>query len=267
MREEEIRLPDKLAFVNIEAEQSCLGAALQDKRSVDRLREMEISDFTEPEHRVLYESIIEVDAKHQPVDIVTMHTALSEKNKLQLIGGDFFLMKLINQVPTTANMNTYVQIVRECTARRKLKAIGEELIRSSGYLDTEVDGIREKAALAVRDVKGSGGVKLISQEEAVMMTYEKMDKAQKKEGQTNDRIMTGIKQLDKMTGGLSGSKLMIIGARPSGVHVLLHGHGRACAEGRLGGLHAGAEGRARQENHHLQQPPSRPDESLRSTFS
>ena len=215
MRDEEIRLPDKLAFVNIEAEQSCLGAALQDKRSVDRLREMEISDFTEPEHRVLYESIIEVDAKHQPVDLVTMHTALSEKNKLQLIGGDFFLMKLINQVPSTANMNTYVQIVRECTARRKLKAIGEELIRSSGYLDTEVDGIREKAALAVRDVKGSGGVKLISQEEAVVMTYEKMDKAQKKEGQTNDRIMTGIKQLDKMTGGLSGSKLMIIGARPS----------------------------------------------------
>lgn len=215
MRDEEIRLPDKLAFENVEAEQCCLGAALQDKRSVDRLREMEISDFTEPEHRVLYEAIIEVDAKHQPVDLVTMHTALSEKNKLQLIGGDSFLMQLINHVPSTANMNTYVQIVRECTARRKLRAIGEELIRSSGYLDTEVDGIREKAALAVRDVKGSGGVRLISQEEAVVMTYEKMDKAQKKEGQTNDRIMTGIKQLDKMTGGLSGSKLMIIGARPS----------------------------------------------------
>ena len=215
MRDEEVRLPDRLAYKNIEAEQACLGAALQDQRSVERLKNMQIEDFTEPEHRVLYSAIVESDAKGLPVDMVAMHTVLSEQNKLEMIGGTGYLMQLINAVPTTANMMTYVRLVQECTARRKLKEIGEELIRESGYLDSEVDGIREKAALSVRDVKGTGSVKLISQGEAVMKTFEKMDKAQKKEGQTNDRIQTGIKPLDKMTGGLSGSKLMIIGARPS----------------------------------------------------
>ena len=215
MRDEEVRLPDRVAYKNIEAEQACLGAALQDQKSVERLKNMLIEDFTEPEHRVLYSAIIESDAKGLPVDMVAMHTVLSEQNKLEMIGGTGYLVQLINEVPTTANMMTYVRLVQECTARRKLKEIGEELIRESGYLDSELDGIREKAALSVRDVKGTGSVKLISQGEAVMKTYEKMDKAQKKEGQENDRILTGIKPLDKMTGGLSGSKLMIIGARPS----------------------------------------------------
>ncbi len=215
MREDEIRIPDKLAYRNLEAEECCLGAAMQDEKSVNRLKEMTIDDFTEPENRVLYTAILENNAKGMPVDLVAMHTVLSEQNKLDMIGGDAFLMKIISETPTTANMMYYIRIVQECTARRKLKAIGEELIRKSGYLDEEIDGIREKAALSVRDVKGTGGVKLISQSDAVVMTYEKMDHAQKRDGQANDRIQTGIKPLDKMTGGLSGSKLMIIGARPS----------------------------------------------------
>lgn len=215
MRDEEIRLPDRLAYKNIEAEQSCLGAALQDEKSVERLKGMDISDFTEPEHRVLYSAILENNAKGMPIDLITMYTVLGEQNKLEMIGGVEYLMRLINAVPSTVNMMSYIKIVQECTTRRKLKAIGEELIRSSGYMDCEIDGIREKAALSVREVKGTGGVKILNQSDAVIMTYEKMDDAQRREGQTNNRIQTGIKPLDKMTGGLSGSKLMIIGARPS----------------------------------------------------
>ena len=215
MREEENRLPDRLAYRNLEAEQSVLGAALQDEKAVKRLREMEIDAFTEPENRVLAASILEVNSKNQPVDLVTMHTVLSEHGKLDMIGGDAYLMQLIANVPTTANVGTYINILNECRARRKLKEIGEELVRKSGYMDEEVDAIREGAALSVRDVKGTGGVKLISQEEAVFLTYEKMEDNQKRDGVAKNRIMTGIKQLDKMTGGLSGSKLMIIGARPS----------------------------------------------------
>ena len=215
MREEECRLPDRLAFSNPEAEQCILGAAMQDRQSVDRLKEMDLTDFTEPEHRVLCEAILELDAKKLPVDTVTLHTALSEKNKLALIGGDVFLLNVLNRVPHTGNLESYIRIVKECTARRKLKEIGEEMIRKSGHLDENLDAIRESAALTIRDVKTGGGANLISQGEAVMMTYDRMDEAQKKEGQPENRILTGIKPLDKMTGGLSGSKLMIIGARPS----------------------------------------------------
>lgn len=215
MREEDVRLPDRLAYKNIEAEQCVLGAAMQDKKSLGLMREMSVEAFTEPEHRVLFSSILELDAKKQNVDLVTLHAVLSEQNKLEMIGGDPFLVRLLTMVPSTVNTGSYVQIVNDCMARRKIKEIGEELIRKSGYLDDDVSAIREAAALNIREVKAGSGVKLISQQEAVIMTYDMIDRAQKRDGQENNRIQTGIKPLDRMTGGLSGSKLMIIGARPS----------------------------------------------------
>ena len=209
------RLPDRLAYKNVEAEQCVLGAALQDGNAVKRLQEIDISCFTEPEHRVLYSSILEVAAKGNSVDLVTMHSVLSEQNRLEMIGGDAYLMHLLGMVPSTVNIGSYIQIVNECAARAKLKKVGEELIRKSGYLNEELDTIREGAAVSIREVQAGTGVKLVSQNEAVLMTYERMDANQKREDVTKNRIMTGIKQLDRMTGGLSGSKLMIIGARPS----------------------------------------------------
>ena len=215
MRNDEVRLPDKLAFRNIEAEQSVLGAALQSKQAVDRMREMDINCLTEPEHRVLYESILEVDAKGQTVDLVTMHVALSEQNKLDMIGGDMYLLTLINMTPSPAAVSIYIKIVQECAARRRMKEIGEELIRRAGYLDEEMDHIREDAALNIREVRTGSDLKLVEQSEAIMMTYDMLEQAQSREGKEKNRILTGIKPLDKMTGGLYGSKLMIIGARPS----------------------------------------------------
>ena len=215
MSKEDIKTPDALAMRNVDAERCILGAAMQDQKCVELLKEMDSSDFTEPEHRVIYTAILENDAKGQPPDLVLLHTILSEQNKIALIGGDVYLLRLMGMVPATSNTPYYIRVVRECSARRKLKAIGEELIRRSQFLDESVDEIRENAALAVKDIRGSGTVRIVNQSDAVLMTYEKMDQAQKKEGVENGRIQTGIRQLDRMTGGLSGSKLMIIGARPS----------------------------------------------------
>ena len=113
MRNEEVRLPDSLAYRNVEAEQSVLGSALQSKKAVDLMREMDISCFTEPENRVLCEAILEVDAKGQPVDLVTIHTALSEQNKLDMIGGTVYLMQLINTTPTPSAA-TSAATIRNC---------------------------------------------------------------------------------------------------------------------------------------------------------
>lgn len=215
MIDETLRGADQLAFRNIEAEQCCLGAALQDSQSVQRLKTMDISDFTEPKHQALYSAILENFSNGMPADLVTLHKVLSKQNMLDLVGGDVYLMTLIRNVPTTANMTYYVRLVQECTSRRKLKAIGESLIIESGHLDEDVDNIREKAALSVREVRGSGDVHVIMQRDAVLSTFESLEQAQRREGQESKRIFTGIKQLDTLTGGLYGSKLIVIGARPS----------------------------------------------------
>ena len=150
-----------------------------------------------------------------PVDLVTMYTELQKSNRIEIIGGATYLPKLVSSVVTTANVKSYIRIVRECATRRRLRGIGESLIQASAEFEKNVDEIRETAALDIRKVKGDGGIKLVNQEQAVIDTYEQLSDAQKREDQPDNRIMTGLGPLDKMTGGLYGSKLMIIGARPS----------------------------------------------------
>lgn len=211
----EMPYADIFAYGNIEAEMSVLGAAMQDGKALKLVAEMSPEDFTAPEHRLILMAMKELAKAGKPVDLVTMHEQLSAGKKIDIIGGVAYLMQLINFTPTTANVKSYIGIVRECAARRQLKAIGEALISASGNSERKVDEIREKAALTIRDVRAGNAVKMISQEEAVILTYEKMDEAQKREDKPDDRIMTGIRGLDKRIGGLAGSKLVVIGARPS----------------------------------------------------
>jgi len=203
------------AYTNIEAEINVLGAAMQDDKALKAVVEMDPDDFSEPAHRLILNAMKDLNRAGTPVDLVTMYTELQKSNRIEIIGGAAYLPKLISSVVTTANVKSYIRIVRECATRRRLRGIGESLIQASAEPEKNVDEIRETAALDIRKVKGDGGIKLVNQEQAVIDTYEQLSDAQKREDQPDNRIMTGLGPLDKMTGGLYGSKLMIIGARPS----------------------------------------------------
>lgn len=203
------------AYTNIEAEINVLGAAMQDDKALKAVVEMDPDDFSEPAHRLILNAMKDLNRAGTPVDLVTMYAEMQKANRIEIIGGPAYLPKLISSVVTTANVKSYIRIVRECATRRRLRGIGESLIQASAESEKTVDEIRETAALDIRKVKGDGGIKLVNQEQAVIDTYEQLSDAQKREGQPDNRIMTGLGPLDKMTGGLYGSKLMIIGARPS----------------------------------------------------
>ena len=203
------------AYTNIEAEINVLGAAMQDDKALKAVVEMDPDDFSEPAHRLILNAMKDLNRAGTPVDLVTMYTELQKANRIEIIGGAAYLPKLVSSVVTTANVKSYIRIVRECATRRRLRGIGESLIQASAEFEKNVDEIRETAALDIRKVKGDGGIKLVNQEQAVIDTYEQLSDAQKREDHPDNRIMTGLGPLDKMTGGLYGSKLMIIGARPS----------------------------------------------------
>ena len=203
------------AYTNIEAEINVLGAAMQSDKALKAVVEMDPDDFSEPAHRLILNAMKDLSRAGTPVDLVTMYAELQKANRIEIIGGAAYLPKLVSSVVTTANVKSYIRIVRECATRRRLRGIGESLIQASAEPEKNVDEIRETAALDIRKVKGDGGIKLVNQEQAVIDTYEQLSDAQKREDHPDNRIMTGLGPLDKMTGGLYGSKLMIIGARPS----------------------------------------------------
>ena len=144
--------PD-LTYRNVEAEQSVLGAALQDTKAAELVAEMADDEFNEPEHRVIHAAIRRMVKENVPIDLLTIHKVLCEQKQDAIIGGAAYLAKLVGAVPTTANVKTYINIVRECCSRRRLKAIGQALIGASADGGRTVDEIREKAAVTIRDVK------------------------------------------------------------------------------------------------------------------
>ena len=204
-------------FENQAAEISVLGAALKDERSARLTAELEAEDFTLPAHRVIYQVIRQQVLKNEPVDLLTISSALKRTGQMETAGGDACLVELTSQVPTTANVTSYIDLVRECAGRRRLRDVGQALINDAGDSSQSVAEIRENAVLQLHRVSAGAGVRLIPQMEAVMAAYEAMENRQQIEGkeQKEPRIMSNIRQLDDLTGGLYGSKLVVIGARPA----------------------------------------------------
>ena len=104
-----------------EAEVSVLGAMLQDGEAV--LRAMELltaEDFYLPEHQELFRTMADLNREHSPIDLVTMHAELARRGTLEGVGGLENLMRIMNAVPTSANVKAYIDIVREKSTLRRL---------------------------------------------------------------------------------------------------------------------------------------------------
>ena len=199
------------AYLNLEAEQSVLGAALLDASAAELAAEMVQDDFSYPAHKIIHQAIRRMVNEHVPIDLVTMHKALMESNQMDLSGGPGYLTQLINKTPTVANVKTYITIVRECSSRRRLRAIGQELLDASADGLRTVDEIREQTALSIRDVL-SGESNLVTLSESIVETYDLMGSKES----ISRAVPTGISEIDRcIGGGLLGSLLMVIGARPS----------------------------------------------------
>src|SRR3989339_2178837 len=115
---------------NLEAEQSLIGSLLIDKDSLvsvaDRLSP---DDFYRDSHRLLFDTILELFERHEPIDILALGNRLEEKGILQKIGGRAYLVELSNMVPTSAHVAHYADIVQKKSTLRRLLGAAAEITR------------------------------------------------------------------------------------------------------------------------------------------
>ncbi|HYI21146.1 MAG TPA: DnaB-like helicase N-terminal domain-containing protein, partial [Candidatus Limnocylindrales bacterium] len=127
---------DRLPPQSIEAEQSILGALLIDRDAV-----IEVADFLRPvdfyrqAHSTIYDAILELYDRREPVDIVTVSEALERREALEQVGGSAYLTSLINLTPTAVNAVHYARIVeRKGVLRNLIGAAGK--IAAIGFDDS-----------------------------------------------------------------------------------------------------------------------------------
>ena len=202
---------------SVEAEISVLGAMLQDSTAV--LRGMELlhaDDFYQPEHRELFKVMAELYQQRSPIDLVTMHTELARRGTLEGIGGDAYLMRILNEVPATANVRAYIDIVLEKSTLRKLIDACRGIMKDCYTQENPVPEVLASAEKAIFDIvmNRADGETLKPLQEVLENTYTQIEELDKLKGAIAG-VPTGFIDLDSMLTGLHKGELIIVGARPA----------------------------------------------------
>ena len=201
---------------DIEAEQAVIGSMLTDKDAVmlaiEKLKE---ESFYRDDNRAIFAAIVNLYARSEPIDLITVKDELTSMGQFEKIGGLEYLAILPDKVPTTANVEKYIKIVEEKGYLRNLIKTANEIIEL-GYDQTEnVEDIMERAEKKIFDImqkKNQKGYSAIK--DVLIESFTKLEELYNQKKRITG-VPTGFIELDYKTAGLHGSDLILLAARPA----------------------------------------------------
>lgn len=202
---------------NIEAEQSVLGGMILDKEAIaDAVEIVQSDDFYKEAHREIFEAILSLYDRDQPVDLVTLSEELKKRQTLEAIGGLSYLTSLLAAVPTTTHVSYYAKIVEEKSLLRKLIAASSEIIEKSYESEDNTASILDLAEKRIFDIaqKRNSGKGFVPIKQALLESFNKIEELYQNKGGMLG-LPTGFIDIDRKTSGLQKSDLILIAARPS----------------------------------------------------
>ena len=215
---------DKTTIINLEKgklppqaldlEEAVLGAMMIDKKGVDEVIDILQSEaFYKDAHKHIFEAIFQLFTDSQPIDLLTVSSQLKKNAKLDLAGGDFYLIQLTQKVSSSAHIEFHSRIILQKYIQRSLIRISSEIIEESYDETTDVFDLLDKAESKLYEVT-QGNIKRSSEtaQSLVIQAKKRIEEIANKEGLSG--IATGFEKLDKVTSGWQPSDLVIIAARP-----------------------------------------------------
>ena len=206
----------KIPPSDVAAEQAVLGSMLVDKEAVVKAIELlKPADFYRQDNGEIFAAMVDVYAKGDPVDFLTVREALKLRNALEKIGSDAYLSSLIDNVPTTSNVDAYIKIVEEKATLRSLIKAANDVI-AYGYAETEeVNSIIDMTEKRIFDVLQNRNTKSYASIKDVLVdTFETIERLYTSKSNVSG-MESGFKDLDMKTSGLNNSDLIIVAARPA----------------------------------------------------
>ena len=173
------------------------------------------ADFYREDHKEIYSAMYEIYNNGRHIDMITVKDELVLRGSLEKVGNLEYLSTLIDNVPTTSNIENYVKIVEEkATVRNLIKAAND--ILKMGYSGTEeVDSIIEQTEKKIFDVLQNRNTKgYASLKEVLITAFDNIEKAYQNKSKISG-IESGFIDLDSKISGLNPSDLLIIAARPA----------------------------------------------------
>ena len=201
---------------NIEAEQSVLGAMLLDKEAISTATEfISGEDFYREAHKEIFEAIVDIYNRGEPVDLITLTEKLKTRNTLEAVGGITFLTNLMDAVPTTHNVKYYAKIVEDKSLLRKLIKSSNEIIQKSYQAEEDIGEIIDDAEKGIFNISLNRSTQgFVHLKNILNANFDRIEQLYLNKGKITG-VPTGFHDLDNKLSGLQKSDLILIAARPS----------------------------------------------------
>jgi len=201
---------------NMEAEQSVLGSMLLDKEAVAVAADgLKADDFYLDAHKEIFDAMVEIFDRGEPVDLVTVVEELRQRATLEAVGGVSYITDLSMTVPSTANIKYYVGIVEEKSILRRLISACNDVIRESYEAREDIELIVDHAEKKIFEITQRNTTTDFEPIKTILLdTYSKIEELSKNKGNVIG-IPTGFADFDQKTSGLHPSDFILVAARPS----------------------------------------------------
>ncbi|MEX2670610.1 MAG: replicative DNA helicase [Phycisphaeraceae bacterium] len=215
------KLFDKLPPHAIDAEMSLLGSMiLAGTENIHIIGEVlqtlrNPTDFYLPKHASLFECLVQLYDKHQSIDTVQLAQMLRDRQQFDSLGGEDYLVELVESVPTAVNAPYYAEIVQNKAKLRNLINAAGKILREAYESDEAPNIIIDKAEqqiFQIAETTSTDEPTLIA--ELIEKSFELLEE-RRESGRSITGLSTGYFQLDEMLSGLQRGEMLILAARPS----------------------------------------------------
>ncbi|WP_406541938.1 replicative DNA helicase [Clostridium ljungdahlii] len=201
---------------NIEAEQGVIGYMLIDKTSIAEAMEVvNTEDFYKDSHKVIFDSILDLYKKDIAVDIITLTENLKSRSKLEAAGGITYISELSGSIVSTANLKSYIKIVKDKSVLRKLIRASTKIIEESYKNQDDVVGTIDMAEKSIFDLSSNRKVSDFEPMNVVLERgFTEIERLFNNKGETTG-VASGFRELDAKTSGFQKGDMVLVAARPS----------------------------------------------------
>lgn len=209
-------LTKKIPPQSPDVEKALLGSIMLDEEGILKVIDfISPSDFYKEAHSKIYQAMVELFEKNEPIDLLTLSERLKEKEELEEIGGASHLSEILNSVPSPFNILNYAKIVREKKVRRDLIKEASEIIQMAYEEESDVDLMLDEVEKKIFSIsQQSLTQEFVPIREELKEAFQRIEQIHSKKGVLRG-IPTGFSQLDNILAGLQKGDLLLLASRPS----------------------------------------------------
>lgn len=198
------------------AEQSVLGSMFLSKLAIEKASEtLTKNSFYDEKNGIIFQAIIDLNDKKEPIDLTTVTGELNQTKKLQDAGNVEYLTEIIDAVPTAVNVESYIKIVEDNAMLRSVIDTSTEIAtlayENKGEVADVLDQVEQKIVSVIKNRRSS---EFKSIQEVLGSVQKNLEQLAESKGEITG-IPTGFTDFDRITSGLHENQLVILAARPA----------------------------------------------------